>query len=267
MAMTLAVPETDKPVVPAVTGAVANVMRILQSRGVNPAAAQEYEDRPDSTDAYQLQVSRRAWINSLTMSGHADYRRYSLDRLDEAQQPERLQRFVDSLATVRRHNRAQLQLPEQQRQFKRPPRLHAIMSGNVGTGKTVAAAAAGSYGVEAGLMVRFVGHSRYLSWLRPNSAPSGLTQLQVREYYERCDLLILDDLCNELDEYATTFVRTETAELLNARLHSGRATLFTTNLSFDQIAEVLGERYASRMGSQAAHFPMVGEDRRQPIRW
>ncbi|MFE1270617.1 ATP-binding protein [Streptomyces sp. NPDC058758] len=267
MAMTLAAPEAEKPVVPAVNSAVASVMRILQSRGVDPAAAQRFEDRPDSTDTYQLQVNRRAWLNSLTLSGHADYKRYSLDRLEEEQHPERLRKFVDSLVIVRRHNRAQMRLPEHQRQFKRAPRLNAIMSGNIGAGKTVAAAAAGAYGVEEGLMVRFVGHSRYLSWLRPNSAPSGLTPLQVREYYERCDLLIFDDLCNELDEYATTFVRTETAELLNARLHSGRATLFTTNLSFNQVAEVLGERFASRMGSKAAHFEMVGEDRRQPIRW
>ncbi|MFF4188121.1 ATP-binding protein [Streptomyces sp. NPDC001691] len=257
----------ESPAVAPVNGAVANVMRILRARGMSVPPAGEFEDRPDSTDEYQAQVNRTAWANSLALSSHDDYNRFRLDRLEPEQEPERLRAFVDALVTVRRHNRAQLRLPAPERSLKTVARLNAVLSGNVGTGKTAAAIAAGSYAVDSGIMVRFLSHSRYLAWLRPNSAPAGMTTLRLKELHERCDLLIVDDLCNELDGYASTFVRTETADLLNARLHSGRATLFTTNLNSAQVGEVLGERFASRIGSQAAHFKMVGGDRRRPLTW
>ncbi|MFJ4342683.1 ATP-binding protein [Streptomyces sp. NPDC088915] len=278
MAMTLAVRdeaalavrnEAETPAEPPLHRAVMSVMKILQSRGMDPTinGEEEYEDRPDSIDEYQLQVNRRAWTNSLVLCDLTAYERFTLGRLDAAQHPDRLRWFVDTLVTVRRHNRAQLQLPAEQRKKKTPKRLNGIVSGNIGTGKTAAAIAAGAYGVEQGLMVRVVSHSRYLSWLRPDSAPAGLTPGQIKERYQRCDLLILDEACNELDGYASTFVRTETADLLSARLHTGKGTLLTTNLNSDQIAEVLGERFASRLGSQASLFDILGEDRRQPIRW
>ncbi|MFD0352994.1 ATP-binding protein [Streptomyces sp. NPDC127110] len=239
---------------------------ILQERGpelMDPPPA----DGTDITAAYQQQVYRDAWVNSLRLSGHADYARYRLGVLKDEQFPRHLETYVDQLAKARHHNRRQLKLPAEERKEVRPSVLHLLAAGGVGVGKTAAAAAAGTYAVEHGLMTRFVSHSMYLAWLRPEGAPSGLTATQVRERYERCDLLILDDLCNEMDEYATNHVRTHTSNLITARINSGRATLFTTNLDFDQVTTVLGERLASRIGGGAQVLQMVGDDRRKPKRW
>ncbi|WP_185902527.1 ATP-binding protein [Streptomyces sp. WAC05292] len=248
-------------------GPIDKIAAILRQRGLDPAKAAMTQDRPDNTEAYQQQVFREAWVNSLRLSGHADYARYTLDSLDEHQYPEHLRKFVGQLAATRRHNREQAKLPAEDRHELRPNIRHLIAAGGVGAGKTVAAAAAGAFAVECGLMARFVSHSMYLAWLRPDSAPAGLTVTQVRERYERCDLLIVDDLCNEMDEYATNHVRTHTSNLITARINSGRATLFTTNLNFGQVEAVLGERLASRVGNRATVLRMVGDDRRKPQRW
>ncbi|WP_404949123.1 ATP-binding protein [Streptomyces sp. ARC14] len=248
-------------------GPISVVTEILRRRGMDPAQAHQTEDRPDSTNEYQREVFRQAWVNSLALSGHGDYTRYRMDSLDEEQFPKHLRRYVEQLVRVREHNRDQLKLPTEQRNIVRPNIQHLIAHGTVGSGKTVAAAATGAFAVESGLMARFVSHSMYLSWLQPNNAPAGLTPVSVRERYERCDVLILDDLCNEMDEYATNHVRTHTSNLITYRLNSGRATLFTTNLSFEQIASVLGDRLASRVGQRATVLRMVGDDRRKPQMW
>ncbi|MEU5181168.1 ATP-binding protein [Streptomyces longwoodensis] len=248
-------------------GPIGAVAKILRSRGIDPTNAFQTEDRPDDTAEYQHEVYQQAWVNSLRLSGHDDYARFTLDSLDAEQCPQVMRSFVGQLAAARRHNREQEKLPVEQRSILRPKVRHLIAHGTTGSGKTVAAAAAGAFAVQCGLMARFVSHSKYLDWLRPDRAPSGLTQTQVVERYERCDLLILDDLCNELNEYATNHVRTHTSNLITARLNSGRATLFTTNLSFAQVTEVLGDRLASRIGGQAMPVEMVGNDRRKPITW
>ncbi|WP_167455554.1 ATP-binding protein [Streptomyces tirandamycinicus] len=258
-------PESREPV-PAASP-VAAVREILLRRGLDPSKAALTEDRPDSTEDYQRQVYRQAWVNSLALSGHAEYARYTLDSLDEAQFPQHLREYVGQLSAARRHNREQAKLDPEDRRILRPNILNLIAAGGVGAGKTVAAAAAGAFAVECGLMARFVSHSMYLSWLQPDNAPAGLTKVQVRERYERCDLLIVDDLCNEMDQYATNHVRTNTSDLITSRINSGRATLFTTNLNFDQVAEVLGERLASRVGNRATVLKMMGDDRRKPQRW
>jgi DNA replication protein DnaC len=258
-------PESRQPILAA--DPVERIAAILRQRGVDPANASQTQDRPDSTEEFQREVYRQAWVNSLRLSGHADYARYTLDSLDEEQYPQHLKRYVGQLVAVRRHNKEQLKLPVDERQELRPNIAHLVAAGGVGAGKTVAAAAAGAFAVECGLMARFVSHSMYLAWLRPDGAPSGITPTQVRERYERCDLLILDDLCNEMDEYATNHVRTHTSSLITSRINSGRATLFTTNLNFDQVAAVLGERLASRVGNRATVLRMAGKDRRMPQRW
>ncbi|MFC8537961.1 ATP-binding protein [Streptomyces sp. NPDC057249] len=240
---------------------------ILRRRGLDPGKAPLTEDRPDSTDAYQREVYRQAWVNSLRVSGHNDYARFTLAKLHEDQFPDHVRTYVDKIVEVRQLNREQEKLPLDKRDIVRPTVQHLILHGSTGSKKTAAAAAAGAYAVERGLMARFVSHSKYLHWLRPDSAPAGLTHTQIVERYERCDVLVLDDLCQEMDEYATNHVRTLTSNLITARSSSGRGTIFTTNLNFDQVEEVLGERLASRIGGRALPLKLIGDDARKPQRW
>lgn len=266
MAMTATAPELDIEGMTAAGGAAAKVLAILQRRGVNPGQAAFTEDRPDDTSEYQAEVYRQAWENSLRRAEHHDYLRYRLSDL-EAREREFLTTYIDQHVKVRAMQREQSTLPPEERQHIRPNVLNAILAGTVGAGKTVAAAAAASYAVERGLMARFVPHTVYLSWLRPDGAPSGMTPLKVLEFYERCDVLVLDDLGHEMEAYATNFVRTRTSELITARVNSNRPTLFTTNLTSEQITEVLGDALFSRIGMRAEVLEMTGVDRRKPKAW
>lgn len=248
-------------------GPIAAVASILRRRGMDPGKATLTEGRPDSTDEYQREVYRQAWVNSLRMSGHDDYARFTLAKLHADQFPDHVRTYVDKCVEARALNREQEKLPESEREIVRPTIQHLILHGSTGTRKTATAAAAGAYAVARGLMTRFVSHSKYLGWLRPDSAPAGLTRTQILERYERCDVLILDDLCEEMDEYATNHVRTLTNNLITARANKGRGTIFTTNLNFDQVEVVLGERLASRIGGRALPLKLVGDDSRKPQRW
>ncbi|MER6232566.1 ATP-binding protein [[Kitasatospora] papulosa] len=265
MTTALALPESRQVV--RADGPVAAVASILRRRAIDPTKLSFAEDRPDSTDEYQREVNRQAWVNSLRLSGHSDYARFTLAKLHEEQFPDHVRTYVDKLVETREHNRQQEKLPEGERDIVRPTVQHLILHGTTGSRKTATAAAAGAYAVERGLMARFLSHSKYLHWLRPDSAPAGLTRTQIVERYERCDVLVLDDTCEEMDEYATNHVRTLTSNLITARLNSGRGTIFTTNLNFGQIEEVLGERLASRIGGRALPLKFVGADARMPQRW
>ncbi|MEV0487340.1 ATP-binding protein [Streptomyces sp. NPDC050508] len=270
MSLTLPAPAPDisngEPVLAG--GPVAHIASILKRRGLEPHKATFDEDRPDSTEEYQREVYQQAWVNSLVRAGHSDYARYKLAHLDEAEQHrEHFRTYVDHHAEARRHNRSQRNLPAEQQQIRRPKIMHMIVPGAVGAGKTVSAVAAGSYAVERGLMARFLVHSHYLKWMRPDGAPPGMTQLMVREFYERCDVLVLDDLCQQMDGYATTHVRDHTSDLISARMHSNRPTIFTTNLNSEQLTVVLGDALVSRIGSRAQVLNMQGSDRRKPKTW
>jgi DNA replication protein DnaC len=267
MSMTAAAPPLDVEGITAAGGAAAKVLSILQRRGMDPARATLTEDRPDGTSEYQAEVYRQAWENSLRRAGHSEYIRFRLSDLDSEQYPDHLRKYIDSHVEARRQQRAQQSLPPEERQHVRPKILNLVLPGAVGAGKTVAAVAAAAHAVDQGLMARMVTHSLYLSWLRPNGAPSGMSPAQVLEFYERVDVLVLDELCNEMDDYATTFVRTQTSDLITSRVNSGRPTIFTTNLTSAQVTEILGERLASRIGMRAAVLKMVGNDRRRPQSW
>jgi hypothetical protein len=266
MSTTAAAPTLDIEGMTSAGGTAARLLGILRQRGIDPARAEFTEDRPDDTAEYQAQVYTQAWENSLRRAGHSDYLRYRLSDLGEEER-DFVQEYIDQHVEVQAKRREQQKLPPHQRQRVTPLVLNAILAGSTGTGKTVTAAAAGRYAVERGLMTRLVPHALYLSWLRPNGAPSGMTATQVIEFHERCDVLILDELAGQMDSYATNFVRTITSNLISARVASNRPTLFTTNLDSDQVTEVLGDALYSRIGMRAGVLEMTGSDRRMPASW
>lgn len=204
----------------------------------------------DDLTEHQARVRAQAWRNCLVEADHKDYIGWTLDQLDELQNPRILRGYVDGLAEWN------------------PPVLNLILPGRVGAGKTAAAVAVGTAAVERhGLLTRLVKHSTYLAWLRPDGAPHGLTPWRIRHRHRTAQLLILDDLGAELDGEATEFVRGETTDLLGDRLTAGRPTVVTTNLDRDRMETVLRERTVSRLGGRAHVATVRGPDRRRPVRW
>ncbi len=76
----------------------------------------------------------------------------------------------------------------------------------------------------------------------------------------RCDLLILDDLGTE---HSTPFVRSVLYRIVNTRLLERRATILSTNLEPEDIAERYSPQIASRIEGEYQIFEFFGEDIRQ----
>ncbi|GAA2842789.1 hypothetical protein ACFQ0M_48150 [Kitasatospora aburaviensis] len=244
--------------------AISDARRVIRNgaaeqwaRGAVPAQDDALWNEPDE---YRRGVYMTAWLKSLERARHTAYLRHHVTEppgglpaghvlLDSAQHPGALAYWVERLAA--NHETKQ----------------HLIGYGNVGSGKSAALIALGSLAVQSGIMTRYVRHGDYVRWLRPDGAPPGMTAIQVREFHDRCGLLILDELCGEMDGQATEAVRQATGDLLSARIASGLPTAVGTNLHSDQIAKVLGARIVSRLGESAMALEFVHPDRRTPVRW
>ncbi|CAM5235124.1 ATP-binding protein [Streptomyces griseomycini] len=215
----------------------------------------------DKITVPKARAAQAAWRNSMVDAAHEEYLRFRFKDLDPNQSPDKLQQWLDSLVAAKRSG-------------GRPSHLNAIMPGNVGSGKTTALTALGNEAADLGLRVLFLKHATYLTWRRPDSAPHDLTTHQVRAKFITCDLLILDELCGEMDTVASEFARRETIDLVDARIAAGRPTAYSTNLHrcrtkerpIPGIAEILGARFLSRLEDSAYLVPVVGPDRRKPAK-
>ncbi|WP_345670764.1 ATP-binding protein [Streptomyces similanensis] len=211
----------------------------------------------------KARARRLAWERSVEDAAHQEYLGFRFFtgplKLDANQKPNTLRNWVDSLLEAKRSG-------------ARPETLNMIIPGNIGTGKTAAAFAVGNEAVLRGIDTLVVKHSTYLTWRRPDSAPRNLRAWEVRKMFVTCDLLILDELCGEMDMTATEFARRETVDLIDARISAGRPTAYTTNLRSRRtqdhpglgVVDILGERLLSRLESSAHVAKILGPDRRKP---
>jgi DNA replication protein DnaC len=74
-----------------------------------------------------------------------------------------------------------------------------------------------------------------------------------------CDFLVFDDFGTNR---ATDFVLDQVIRLISSRYENLKPTIFTTNLDFEQIANLYDDRIASRLISNSQIIQMTGEDRR-----
>lgn len=145
-----------------------------------------------------------------------------------------------------------------------------FLVGPTGTGKTHAAWATGYEAVCAGKFVRGWEHNAYLAALRPGGSPDDAWLIRKRA--DGCDILILDDFGSEMDAVdiggdareATEFTRRETVLLLNNRLEARRRQIITTNLPWNGLAALFGDRITSRLREGMAVVQLTGPDRRLP---
>ncbi|MFI1012684.1 hypothetical protein [Streptomyces sp. NPDC020965] len=258
MAVERFIPEREpKPVFDIADRVVAALRRggaDLSKLGVPDPADEDDIDLWEDVSVPQARARALAWTNSVKAADHDDYLKWRFADLDDYQRPQALSGWLDSLV-------------EAKRKEARPSTMHFILSGNIGSGKTTAITALGNEASDRGLFVRFVQHSTYIAWRRPDGGPGDLSAHQVRKrYVEEPDLLILDEFCGEMDGVQTEYVRRETTDLVGSRLASNKPTAFSTNMKRDQIRAVLRERLVSRIEDRAYLAKVVGPDRRAPTK-
>lgn len=204
-----------------------------------------------------LAVNREAWISSLQAADVSDLVGHRLEGLAKDQHANALRDFVTSIASGN------------------PVKRNLILAGVVGPGKTSAAIATGWAALAAGRSVRFVEHSKYLLWLRPDQMPStgpyrDLTPHRLRARMRASDVLIVDDLGASLDPRVpvTQFVKDETLTLIGDRIDTpGRVTIITTNHTAAHLEAMFGEQFMSRLAKSGAVLKFTGKDRRGRLSW
>lgn len=255
-------PPTDtqypaRGMVPAVA-AMRQALRDLRSGTLDTTGFKPLPDElaDEALDDGYAAVRQKAWNTSLRLASHDSYAHWTLNRLDAAEQHrDRLRDYVTALSWAIKKSVA-------------PPKLNAIAYGNTGSGKTTAIIAAGNYAVQSGLRTRYLKHTQYLEWLRPNRAPAGYTEQEVVELYttDKTQLLILDEVCSGMDN-PSDWARTQSEHLVDARRAAGLPTLAATNLTSERIIATVGSRFFSRLAGGAGLFEMLGDDRRCPVSW
>lgn len=75
-----------------------------------------------------------------------------------------------------------------------------------------------------------------------------------------CELLVLDDIGLR---GTTESLQSELYEIIDERDTNERATIFTSNVPIDQIAELLNEQIASRIEGMCHAIPFAGKDNRK----
>ena len=99
----------------------------------------------------------------------------------------------------------------------------------------------------------------FLEELRDNYDNKDPDFEQVLTMVKSCKLLIIDDIGAER---VTDWVRERVVSIINTRVSNNLATIYTSNLSPEELREELGDRISSRVVGSSQVIEMVGGDRR-----
>ena len=125
--------------------------------------------------------------------------------------------------------------------FAKSPEGWLVLAGVTGCGKTHLAAAIANYRLKASQSVKFVVVPDFLDHLRSTFRPeSTVTYDQLFEEVKNAPLLILDDY----GEHSTTpWAQEKLYQVINYRYNALLATVITTRLTTDEMADPIVSRF------------------------
>jgi len=130
-----------------------------------------------------------------------------------------------------------------------------VMSGNSGTGKTHLACAVANQFQQSGKSVMFITVAAMIRKIRETySSDTDMTEAKAIELFRDYDLLILDEVGVQKGDVKEVNLMTE---VINERYGWEKPTILISNLSFQQIADLLQNRIIDRMredGGMAIEF-------------
>lgn len=134
-----------------------------------------------------------------------------------------------------------------------------LLSGDCGTGKTFLSACIARVVSESGHSVVYDTAGHIFDRLEAVKFRRDEDDTDAKRY-EKCDLLIMDDLGTEMNN---AFVQSALYQLINGRLLQGKKTVISTNLAPDELCTRYGEAIASRLEGEYTILPFFGEDIRK----
>ncbi|MFA6325044.1 MAG: ATP-binding protein [Candidatus Paceibacterota bacterium] len=133
--------------------------------------------------------------------------------------------------------------------------------GTCGVGKTHIAYAIGDFVEKNGIRVIFTDFSSLISFLKEDvvSTQGSSIESNLSTILNHKGLLIIDDLGSQK---MTEWVQDRIYEIVNKRYEDVVPTIFTSNLSMQDLSGVIGDRITSRIIGSCNIIKLDGEDRR-----
>ncbi|MFD2628809.1 ATP-binding protein [Oceanobacillus kapialis] len=160
---------------------------------------------------------------------------------------------------------AKSKLMEYANNFDRNESGNILLVGNYGTGKSHLSVAVTKELLKKNFTCLFLSVPKLLTQIKDTyNASNNLSESEILSLIEQVDLFVLDDLGTEYTNQKNgndNWTHTKLFEVLDNR--SGKPTIFTTNLSGDQLETKLNERNLSRVLDGTEIIKMNGPDYRR----
>jgi DNA replication protein DnaC len=102
---------------------------------------------------------------------------------------------------------------------------------------------------------------RFLLALKDNISNKSSYIEYIKENVLEADLVVWDDIA-ALHRAGTDFELTNMLSIIDNRLTLGKSNIYTSNLSRQQLYQVLGERLTSRIANMSIDIELFGSDKR-----
>lgn len=133
-----------------------------------------------------------------------------------------------------------------------------LLHGGYGTGKSHLSVGITKRLMEQGKQCLFLSLPKLLTKIKDTYNNNGVTENDLLEFVKSVDLLVLDDLGAE---HSTEWATAKLFEILDDR--AGKATVYTTNLSSQEMIGRFNERNFSRLMENNYIVKMEGQDYRR----
>ncbi|PFG13049.1 ATP-binding protein [Bacillus sp. es.036] len=151
------------------------------------------------------------------------------------------------------------------KEFKSSNPENLLLAGSYGTGKSHLSYAAVRALLDKGYSGLFLSVPKLLTKIKDTyNSHSEFSEAELLEAVEKVDLLVLDDIGTEYTNAKNkndNWTQTKLFEVMDSR--AGKHTIFTTNLSSDELSKKVNERNFSRMMDGTTVLKMTGKDYRR----
>lgn len=138
-----------------------------------------------------------------------------------------------------------------------PKSGNLLFSGDTGLGKTFLSACIAKAVATKGHFVVYETATHLFGRLERAKFSADEDARREAEKYSACDLLIIDDLGTEMPGQFTT---SALYALINDRILTGKATIISTNLTVDDLADRYNPQIVSRLRGNFQRLAFLGED-------
>lgn len=107
----------------------------------------------------------------------------------------------------------------------------------------------------------FISVPRFLLALKDNISNKSSYIEYIKENVLEADLVVWDDIA-ALHRAGTDFELTNMLSIIDNRISLGKSNIYTSNLSRQQLYQVLGERLTSRIANMSIDIELHGSDKR-----